>query len=58
MPTQGNLGNAYTELGEARKAIKYYDQALAITREIRDRRGEGANLGNLGNAYVELGQGS
>ena len=30
--------------------------ALAIRREIGDRRGEGARLGNLGLAYSELGQ--
>ena len=52
----GNLGNAYAGLGETRKAIEYYDQALAISREIGDRRGEGADLGNLGNAYAGLGE--
>ena len=38
------------------KAIGYYEQALAIAREIGDRRGEGAGLGNLGLAYKNLGQ--
>jgi len=51
----GNLGVAYKNLGEARKAIEFYEQALMIDREIGDRRGEGADLGNLGLAYAALG---
>ncbi|MBM4049798.1 MAG: tetratricopeptide repeat protein [Planctomycetes bacterium] len=34
----------------------YYEQALAIDREIGDRRGEGADLGNMGLAYAALGE--
>jgi tetratricopeptide (TPR) repeat protein len=49
-----NLGNAYLTLGNARRAIDYYDQALAIAHEIGDRRGEGNRLGNLGSAYLAL----
>ncbi|HPS90573.1 MAG TPA: tetratricopeptide repeat protein [Methanothrix sp.] len=30
--------NAYAALGDARKAIDYYDQQLVITNEIGDRR--------------------
>jgi tetratricopeptide (TPR) repeat protein len=52
----GNLGNAYRQLGEARRAIEHHQQALVVTREIGDRRGEGAALGNLGLAYAELGE--
>ena len=51
----GNLGLAYADLGDARKAIDYYEQALVIDREIEDRRGEGNALGNLGLAYAALG---
>jgi tetratricopeptide (TPR) repeat protein len=51
----GNLGNAYAALGDARKAIEFYEQALVIDREIGDQRGAGASLGNLGNAYAALG---
>src|ERR1041384_6628032 len=54
--TLGNLGNAYANLGEARRAIKFYEQALLVDREIGDRRGESADLGNLGNAYRSLGE--
>jgi len=52
----GNLGNAYATLGEARKAIEFYEQALAIAQEIGDRRNEGNWLGNLGNALYGLGE--
>jgi tetratricopeptide (TPR) repeat protein len=51
-----NLGNAYDNLGETRKAIEYNEQALIITREIGDRRGEGYALSNLGKAYDNLGE--
>ena len=50
-----NLGLAYADLGEARKAIEYHEQARVIDREIGDRCGEGADLGNLGIAYADLG---
>ena len=39
-----------------RRAIEYYEQALVISREIGDRRGEGNDLGNLGMAYADLGE--
>jgi tetratricopeptide (TPR) repeat protein len=51
----GNLGLAYAALGDACKAIGYYEQHLAIAREIGDRSGEGNALGNLGLAYADLG---
>ncbi|NOH03063.1 MAG: tetratricopeptide repeat protein [Chloroflexi bacterium] len=51
----GNLGLAYFALGDAKKAIEFYEQGLVIDREIGDRRGEGADLGNLGLAYAALG---
>jgi tetratricopeptide (TPR) repeat protein len=52
----GNLGNAYADLGKARRAIEYHEQQLIIVRAIGDRRGEGNALGNLGNAYADLGE--
>ncbi len=48
--TLGNLGNAYSDLGQVDKAIQLYEKALAIAEEIGDRRGEGALLNNLGDA--------
>ena len=50
-----NLGLAYAALRDAHKAIDLYEQALAITRQIRDRLAEGNVLGNLGLAYASLG---
>jgi len=52
----GNLGNAYRQLGQTKRAIGFYDQVLPIMREIGDSQGEGNTLGNLGNAYAALGQ--
>ena len=40
-------------LGDTRTAIDFYEQALAIAREIGDRRGEGNHLGNLGSAHAD-----
>ena len=37
----GNLGNAYFA-GSSERAIEHYTQALAISRELGDRRGEAA----------------
>jgi len=51
----GNLGIAYKNLGETRRAIQFYEQQLVIVREIGDRCGEGNALGNLGNAYKDIG---
>ncbi|MCD4843428.1 MAG: tetratricopeptide repeat protein, partial [Methanosarcinales archaeon] len=52
----GSLGLAYSDLGQVDTAIEYYDQALVISREIGDRRGEVVWLGSLGNAYGYLGE--
>ena len=49
-----NLGLAYADLGDAKKAIEFYEQSLVISREISDRRGEGAAFNNLGIAYTDL----
>jgi tetratricopeptide (TPR) repeat protein len=51
-----SLGRAYRALGQNKPAIKLYEMALAIAREIGDRRTEGDRLGSLANAYFALGQ--
>jgi tetratricopeptide (TPR) repeat protein len=51
-----NLGNAWFDLGETRKACTYYEMALKIDKEIGDQHGEGIDLGNLGNAWNILGE--
>jgi hypothetical protein len=49
--------NAYNR-SEFKKAIEFYEPALAIARELEDRQAEGAALGNLksktGNLKVML----
>ena len=52
------MGNAYLNLEQYERAIDFYEQQLAISREIgnRARAGEGSALNNLGNAYLNLGQ--
>ena len=51
----GNLGIAYRNLGDYKKAIDYHLQSLAIEKEIGNRRGVAASLGSLGIAYHSLG---
>jgi len=43
-------------LGQAEKAIEYYQLALAIAHESGDRNRKGLWLGNLGDSYADLGQ--
>jgi tetratricopeptide (TPR) repeat protein len=54
-PAEAQFANG-TAAPYFQKAIQYYQQALAIAREIGDRRGEGSQLGNLGNAWRYLGE--
>jgi tetratricopeptide (TPR) repeat protein len=51
----GNLGLCYASLDDYRQAIDLHTQALAIARQIGDRRGEGGALGNLGICHASLG---
>jgi len=51
----GNVGAASLESGNPAKAIDYYEQALAIARELGNRADEGRWLGNLGLAHARLG---
>ncbi len=45
------LGNFYRGLGDSQKALGYYEQSLAISREIKDRRIESAILNSIGRVY-------
>jgi tetratricopeptide (TPR) repeat protein len=49
------LGSCQFSLGDYRRAIDLYTQALAIARDIGDRRGESAMLGGLGICHDRLG---
>ncbi|MDT5296717.1 MAG: hypothetical protein QOJ76_3597 [Acidobacteriota bacterium] len=51
----GNLGLAYADLGETRRAIEFHEQHLAIAREIGDRGGEGNALFNTSLVLDTLG---
>ena len=58
-----NLGLAYHLLGQYQEALNFYQQSLAIEREIgvaegtrSDRNGEATSLMNLGLVYYSLGQ--
>jgi tetratricopeptide (TPR) repeat protein len=52
----GNLGTAYADLGDTRRAIQFLEQALLIDREIGDRRGESTDLWNISLALDQLGE--
>jgi len=47
------LGLVYDSLGQKPEALDYYQQALAIYREVGDRRGEGVTLWNIGAALFQ-----
>ena len=49
-----NLGDALRHCGRPFQALDYYQQCLAIAREIGDRRGEAISLFNLGNALARV----
>ena len=53
---RGNLGLACRKIGEFRKAIEYYEQALKIAKETEDRYSQGVLLGNMGRVYHLLGE--
>jgi CHAT domain-containing protein/lipopolysaccharide biosynthesis regulator YciM len=49
-------GNQQFDKSQFQAAMKSYQQALTIYREIGERSGESISLNNLGNAYYSLGQ--
>jgi len=52
----GSLGTAHRYLGRVEQATEFYQQALAIAREVGNRRSESVWLDNLGHTYYPLGQ--
>ncbi len=50
----GCLGNSYFDLGEAQKAIKFYEERLVIACKLGDRRGEIAALRGLGKGHLYI----
>lgn len=51
-----NLGLAYVAVGECRRAIECYEQAIVIAGETGQRQSAGNYLGNLGTAFARLGR--
>lgn len=54
--SKNSLGFCYRLLGEFRRAVELFEQALATNSKAGNRAGQSANLGNLGICYYELGQ--
>jgi tetratricopeptide (TPR) repeat protein len=52
--TLNNLSLTYFSLNNRKKCVESLDEALAIFRELGDRRGEALALANLGAAYIFL----
>jgi len=50
----GNLGKAYSSLGDYRKAIDFHQQCLTLSREIGYEQGEVASLNGIGNTYFSM----
>lgn len=51
-----SLGTCYLRMGQYRRAIACYEQAVTLTRERKNRKYEGRYLGGIGSCYTELGQ--
>ena len=51
-----SLGNAYSDLGETKKSIKFIERSLEIARKDGSRNGDSATLCSLGNVYANLGR--
>jgi tetratricopeptide (TPR) repeat protein len=49
------LADIYYSISKYKKSIEYTEQALVISREIENRKGESADLSSLGSAYQSLG---
>ncbi|MFG3639646.1 tetratricopeptide repeat protein, partial [Micromonospora sp. NPDC047762] len=47
--------HVYDGLGDRRRALDHYHQALPIRREVGDRAGEATTLNNIGHVYDGLG---
>jgi tetratricopeptide (TPR) repeat protein len=52
----GNLGVAYTDIGDLRMAKEALDARVEIARELSDRHAEAIGVGNLGLVFSNLGQ--
>ncbi len=54
--TLNNIGSIYNKLGNGKKALEYYQQALQISTAIGDKYEISLNLSNLGAVYQAQGE--
>jgi len=45
--TLNNIGRMYTSISQPQEALKYFNQALPIWRQVGDRAGEATTLSNI-----------
>lgn len=50
-----SIGNTYSNLGDKQQALKYYNQALPLAREIKDKFAEASILNNIAAIHDDLG---
>ncbi|MEG4397035.1 tetratricopeptide repeat protein [Microcoleus sp. BROC3] len=50
------IGLVYDSISQPQKALKYYNQALPISRKLGDRLGEAGTLNNICLAYNNISQ--
>jgi two-component system, NarL family, sensor histidine kinase UhpB len=51
-----NVGNAYSNLKDLKKAADYHLKALKLFEEVKNKRGQSFCLNSLGNDYLDLEQ--
>jgi CHAT domain-containing protein/tetratricopeptide (TPR) repeat protein len=54
--TQDALGRTYSDEGQGREALKYFQKALPVFQQSGERAGEALVLNDMGPAYAEVGQ--
>ena len=54
--TLNNIGLVYHNISQPQEALKYYNQALPISRSVGDRDGEAATLNNISLVYRDISQ--
>ncbi len=54
--TLDNMGRAWSDMGDGKQALDYFNQALPIYRNLGERNGEALLLNDMGPAYAALGQ--
>ncbi|MCB0256752.1 MAG: tetratricopeptide repeat protein, partial [Anaerolineae bacterium] len=56
LTTLNNIGGVYDALGEKQEALRYYEQALPLFRQVGDRSGEAKTLNNMAAIYFHQGE--